>query len=61
MNQSIPNNLSGDAALEAEVELLLAQTKVLQSQMKDDHEEIQTLQNETRAILDDVFSMIRAA
>ncbi len=61
MNQSIPNNLSGDAALEAEVELLLAQTKVLQSQMKDDREEIQTLQNETRAILDDVFSMLRAA
>lgn len=36
MNQSIPNNLSGDAALEAEVEILLAQTKVLQSQMKAD-------------------------
>jgi len=61
MNQSIPNNLSGDATLEAEVELLLAQTKVLQSQMEDDREEIQTLQNETRAILDDVFSMLRAA
>ena len=61
MNQSIPNNLTGDAALEAEVELLLAQTQVLQSQMKADREEIQTLQSETRAILDDVFSSLRAA
>lgn len=61
MNQSIPNNLTGDAALEAEVELLLSQTRALQSQMKDDREEIQALQKETRAILDDVFSSLRAA
>lgn len=61
MNQSIPNNLTGDAALEAEVEQMLTQLKALQSQMKNDREEILALQSETRAILDDVFFALKAA
>ncbi len=56
MNQSIPSNLTGDAALEAEVEQMLTQLKALQSQMGNDCEEILALQSETRAILDNVFS-----
>jgi peptidoglycan hydrolase CwlO-like protein len=61
MNQSIPSNLTGEAALEAEVEQMLTQLKALQSQIKNDREKILTLQSETRAILDNVFSVLKAA
>lgn len=49
------------SAHEALVEQYVDGMKRLQEQMADDRKEILTLQAETRAILDDVMAMLKAA
>lgn len=61
MDQSLPKAVASDAAFEKEVEQTLVQIRALQMTLQSDREEIRILQTETRAIIDDVFSMLKAA
>ena len=49
-----------DADYEAEVDFYLAATKRLQQSMAEDREEIKAMQEETRAILNNVMTLLKA-
>lgn len=63
MNDTTTVNPPADdaAAHEALVDHYIAEMKQLQAQMADDRQEILTLQTETRAILADVMTILKAA
>ena len=60
-NTTFINPPADDAAHEALVDQYISGIKQLHEQMADDRQEILMLQSETRAILDDVMTTLKAA